>query len=132
MHSDRSKSLLFIVFLIAALAGCGGGSKVQTAAPMSNGGSLVTIEARSYKFSPNEIRVANPGLLALEIKNVSGSEHNLTVKDSRGKILKNVDIRPHGTVITNLELPEPGTYAFFCDKMFHTTMGMKGRIVVGQ
>ena len=132
MHPDRSKFLLLIMVLITALAGCGGGSKVQTAAPMSNGGNIVTLEASSFKFSPNEIRVPNPGLLAIEIKNASGSEHNLTVKDARGKVLKEVNIRPHGKVITNLDLSEPGTYNFFCNKMFHSTLGMKGRIVVGQ
>ncbi|MGA2401872.1 MAG: cupredoxin domain-containing protein [Syntrophobacteraceae bacterium] len=129
MGPNPRKSVFVIVFVIAALAGCAG-KKVQTAAPMSSGGSMIAIEASSYKFSPNEIRVGKPGLLAVEIKNVSGSEHNFTLKDPRGKILKSIDIRPRGSVIINVELPDPGVYEFYCRKTFHASYGMKGRIVV--
>ncbi len=119
----------FILVVTIALAGCGGRGKVQTAHSMSSGGSLISIEAKSYSFSPNEIRV-RPGLLAIEIKNVSASRHNFTLKDPRGKILKSVDVKPKTSVIINVELPASGTYEFDCNRTFHTTLGMKGRIVV--
>ena len=67
-----------------------------------------------------------PGLLAIEIKNASGSVHNFTLKDPRGNVLKNRDISPGGTVIVNVELPDPGVYKFYCNKHFHTDPGDEG------
>jgi len=131
MSLNSKKSVFVILVVIAAIAGCAGRT-VQTAAPMSSGGSMIAIEARSFKFSPNEIRVEKTGLLAIEIKNGSGSVHNFTLKDPRGKVLKNKDISPGGSVILNVELPDPGVYKFYCGKHFHSTLGMNGIIVVGR
>ncbi|MGA3115108.1 MAG: cupredoxin domain-containing protein [Syntrophobacteraceae bacterium] len=132
MRPDSKGSVFVILVVIAALAGCAGGGKVQTAAPMGSGGSMITIEAGNYKFSPNEIHVEKPGLVAVEVKNVSHSVHNFTLKDLRGKILKSVDPRPGGSVIFNVELPEPGVYKFYCNMTFHSTLGMRGKIIVGR
>jgi plastocyanin len=130
MSLNSKKSVFAILVVIAAIAGCAGRT-VKTAAPMSSGGSMIAIEARGFKFSPNEIRVEKPGLLAIEMKNVSGSVQNFTLKDPRGNVLKNRDISPGGAVIVNVELHDPGVYQFYCNKYFHSAMGMKGRIVVG-
>ncbi|MGO9019454.1 MAG: cupredoxin domain-containing protein [Syntrophobacteraceae bacterium] len=132
MRPDSKGSVFVILVVIAALAGCAGRGKVQTAAPMSSGGNMITIEAGNYKFSPNEIHVQKPGLVAIEVKNVSHSVHNFTLKDLRGKILKSVDPHPGGSVIFNVELPEPGVYKFYCNKTFHSTLGMRGKIIVGR
>jgi plastocyanin len=131
MSLNSKKSVFVILVVIAAIAGCAGRT-VQTAAPMSSGGSMIAIAAGNFKFSPNEIRVEKTGLLAIEMKNVSGSVHNFTLKNPRGNVLKNRDISPGGTVIVNVELPDPGVYEFYCGKHFHSTLGMKGRIVVGR
>ena len=72
-----------------------------------------------------------PGLLAIEIKNASGSEQNFTLKDPHGNVLTNKNISSGGTVIVNVELPGPAVYEFYCNKTFHSTLGMKGRIIVG-
>ena len=131
MGPNSRKSAFVILVVIAALAGCAG-KKVQTAAPMSSGGSMITIEAGSRKFSPNEIQVKKPGLLAVEIKNVAGSERNFTLKDPRGKVLKSINIRPGGSVIFNVELLDSGAYEFQSRKTLQSSFGMKGRIVVGR
>jgi uncharacterized cupredoxin-like copper-binding protein len=132
MRPDSKRSVFVILVAIAALAACAGRGKVQTAAPMSGGGSMITIEAGNHKFSPHDIRVEKPGLLAIEVKNVSGTEQNFTLKDLRGKVLKSVDPHPGGSVIFNVELPEPGVYTFYCNKTFHSTLGMHGQIIVGR
>jgi plastocyanin len=43
-----------------------------------------------------------------------------------------MDIRPAGSIIINVELPDPGVYRFYCNKSFHASLGMKGQIVVGR
>jgi len=131
MRPDSKIWLLVILVVLAGLAGCAGQAKVQSAALMSSGGRIISIEASSFKFSPNDIQVEKPGLLAIEVKNVSNSENNFTLKDLRGKILKSVAIRPGGSVIVNVELPEPGVYKFYSNKAFHSTFGMNGQIRVG-
>jgi plastocyanin len=132
MRPDSKRSVFVILVVIAALAGCADKGKVQTAAPMSSGGSIITIEADSYKFSPNKIQVEKPGLLGIEVRNVSRSQVNFTLKDIHGKILKSIDPHPGGSVIVNVELPEPGVYTFYCNKALHSTLGMHGQITVGR
>ncbi|MGA2027035.1 MAG: cupredoxin domain-containing protein [Syntrophobacteraceae bacterium] len=132
MRPDSKRSVFVILVVIAALAGCADKGKVQTAAPMSSGGSIITIEADSHKFSPNKIQVEKPGLLGIEVRNVSRSQVNFTLKDIHGKILKSIDPHPGGSVIVNVELPEPGVYTFYCNKALHSTLGMHGQITVGR
>ena len=126
------KSVFVVLVVVAAIAGCAGQGKVQSAAPMSSGGSIISIEANSSKFSPNVIRVEKPGLLAIEIKNASGSERDFTLKDLNGKILRSVKINPRGSVIVNVELPQLGVYKFYGKKTFGSMVGMKGQIIVGR
>ncbi len=132
MRPDSKKSLFVILVVVASLAGCAGRGKVQSAAPMSNGGSIISIEASNFKFSPSKIEVEKPGLLAIDVKNVSKSAHNFTLKDRHGKVLKSVHLSPGGSVIVNVELPEPGVYKFYCNRTFHSTLGMNGQILVGR
>ncbi|MGO8942864.1 MAG: cupredoxin domain-containing protein [Syntrophobacteraceae bacterium] len=132
MRLDSKRSVFVIFVVIAALAGCADKGKVQTAAPMTSGGSMITIEADSHKFTPNKIQVEKTGLLGIEIRNVSGSQINFTLKDLHGKILKSVDPNPGGSVIVNVELPEPGVYTFYSNKALRSTLGMHGQIVVGR
>ncbi len=132
MRPDSKRSVFVILVVIAALAGCAGKGKVQTAAPMSSGGSMITIEADGHKFSPNKIGVEKPGLLGIEVRNFTGSQINFTLKDPHGKILKSIDPHPDGSVIVNVELPEPGVYTFYSNKTLHSTLGMHGQITVGR
>lgn len=124
--------VLFVVMLsfYALLTGCGGKGKVQSAAPMSSGGSLISIQAGSYKFSPSAVRVEKTGMIALEIKNVSGSEQNFTLKSPKGKAVASINIPPKSTIISNVELAEAGTYEFYSNKALKAGLGMKGRIIV--
>ncbi len=128
----RRQLVGFVVMLslCAVLSGCGGKGKVQSAAPMSSGGSLIAIQAGSYKFSPSAVRVEKTGMIALEIKNVSGSEQNFTLKSPKGKLVTSINIPPKATIISNVELTEAGTYEFSSNKKLKAGLGMKGRIIV--
>ena len=132
MRPSLNNLVTVIVFTLAVIAGCAGKERAVTASPMSNGGSMISIDVSNHKFTPSEIRVEAPGLLAVELRNISGSQQNFTLKDPRGKVLKSVDIHPSTSVIMNLELPDQGVYKFYCNKTFHATLGMKGQIIVGR
>ena len=95
-------------------------------------GEHYQIEAGSFNFSPDEIHVGKPGMLAIQIRNISGLAHNFTLKDPRGKILTSVDLVPGDNIKASVELSEPGVYPFYCDKTFHSTFGMNGKIIVGR
>jgi len=130
MHNILSKSIIPLLAFMVLLAGCATRKAVPAAAP-STGGSVITIEAGSYSFKPDTIRIDKPGPYALQVINTTRSKSNLTLKDPRGNVIKTVNIPGKETTISNIDLAEAGTYQFFCDKGFRATMGMKGRIVVG-
>jgi plastocyanin len=94
------------------------------------GDKAVMITASSFKFEPNVIQAQRGDVLALKIENVSDGAHNLTIKDPRGDIVKSVDLPARETVHLVVDFPEAGVYEIYCDKPFHDTMGMKGRIEV--
>jgi hypothetical protein len=121
-----------MLFVLVGALGCAGKGKVVTASPMSSGGSMISIEAAKNKFTPSEVRVEKPGLLAIEVRNVSGSKRTFTLNDPRGKVLKKIDIQPAGTVIFNVELSDSGVYRFYLDRSFLSLSGTKGQIVVGR
>jgi uncharacterized cupredoxin-like copper-binding protein len=80
-----------------------------------------------------EGKVDGPGTLPLHIKNVSSMEHNFTLKNPEGEIIKSVNLPEGETVTVEIDLPRPGTYPFYCDRPFHASLGMKGVVkVVGR
>ena len=52
----------------------------------------VLIEAKSFDFRPNIIKVNGPGTLFLDIKNVASTEHNFTLKSPEGEIIKSLNL----------------------------------------
>ena len=128
----RNRSSRYVVGLVAELllAGCAGHKQtINVTAPP---GQPVTVEmkAKNFAFDPAVI-VARPGdTLVLHITDVSGETHNITVKDPSGTVIKSQAIPGHQTVTMEIALPAAGVYPFYCDKPFHATLGMKGRIEV--
>jgi plastocyanin len=111
------------------LSGCAG---LQAPVQISRGQSPLLIKAGDFNFEPNNIRLPEPGTLSLKVENISGTAHNLTIKNPEGQILNSTDLPPRATVSVEVTLPTPGTYEMVCNKPFHTTMGMKGQIIVGK
>jgi uncharacterized cupredoxin-like copper-binding protein len=120
-------SVLFSIFLI----GCATPQNpVAATAPERQKG--VPIEAKNFEFSPNIIKVNGPGTLSLDIKNVASIEHNFTLKNPEGEIIKSVNLPEGKTVAVEIVLPRSGTYPFYCDKPLHASFGMKGEIEVAK
>ena len=91
----------------------------------------VHIKASSFEYRPNNIKVPELGPLTLVVENISGIEHNITVTNPEGQVLKSVNLPPKKTTSVSIVLPAYGTYDFYCDKPFHAILGMKGQIQVG-
>jgi uncharacterized cupredoxin-like copper-binding protein len=119
--------LLFCIILI----GCAT-QKNPVAVTASEGQKGVFIEASSFEFRPNIIKVNGPGTLSLDLKNVASIEHNFTLKNPEGEIIKSVNLPEGKTVTIEIALPRSGTYPFYCDKPLHASFGMKGEIEVAK
>lgn len=113
--------------LILFVAGCAGPSRVVSVLP---GESTIKITASSFDFDPDVIRVREGVHLTLAIENVSGTRHNITVKNPDGQVVVAEDLPAHETVRVEVLLEGPGVYPFYCDRTLHPTFGMKGRLVV--
>lgn len=116
---------------VLALAGCAGLGPPVTVKSPEEGNYVIHLKASSFEFEPNNIRVPKPGLLTLQVENISGIEHNFTIKNAEGQVLKSFGLPPKKTISEALDLTDPGKYEFYCDKPFHATLGMKGQIQVG-
>ncbi|HMK66715.1 MAG TPA: plastocyanin/azurin family copper-binding protein [Thermodesulfobacteriota bacterium] len=121
--------ILGLLLGMGVVMGCAG---LQTPVQISEVKSPLLIKASDFKFEPNNIRLAEPGTLSLKVENISGIAHNITIKNSEGQILANADLPAKATVSLEVNLTGTGVYEIYCDKPFHTSMGMKGQIIVGK
>ncbi len=132
MRSRSKRSLVMVIALVAALAGCAGGGNIQTASVQSGNQDILAIVAGRFRFWPNAISVDKPGPLTLEIKNVTGSVQNFTLKDTTYKTIENVNVPPGTTTIINVDFPVRGVYQFYSNLTLRSFVGMNGQISVGQ
>ena len=116
---------------VLALVGCADSGTPVTVESAGEGNNVIHLKASNFKFEPNNIRVPKPGPLTLEVQNISGTEHNFTIKNPEGQVLKSIGLPPMKTISETLDLTVPGNYDFYCDKPFHATLGMDGQIQVG-
>jgi len=88
------------------------------------------MKADNFSFSPNSISIHGTGTVTLTIANASGTAHNITVDDPKGKVIDSMEIPPNATVTTQVSFPGPGDYPFTCSHPFHAGLGMKGHFIV--
>lgn len=120
----------YVAALLLLLSGCAGRGQVVKVAAPSGEKANVKMKASNFAFDPDVIVAQKGDTLVLTVTNVSGEEHNLTVKDPSGSIIKSEDLPAHQTITMEVPLQAAGVYPFYCDKPFHATLGMKGRIEV--
>ena len=131
MRDLRSRSVTgCVVVLLVLLSGCGGSKKTVNVAAAPDGKVMVEMKASNYAFDPGVIVARKGDTLVLNVTNVSGEKHNITVKDPAGKVIKSADLPGHGAVTMEIPLDTAGVYPFYCDVDLHSTLGMKGRIEV--
>ncbi len=117
-----------LVLAGAVLAGC---ASISTTPTPVSAAAPVTIEVTNYKFAPNNLQVQGIGSFTLQVHNGTGTVHNFTVKNPQGNVIQSVDLPAGQTTAVTVDLAAVGTYNFYCNKPFHSTLGMTGQIVVG-
>ena len=61
------------------------------------------------------------------------SEHNFTLTDPEGAVIEDVNISRDKTIEIKVTFSEAGIYKFYCNRPFHSALGMKGQVeVVGR
>ena len=120
----------FPALLVLVVAACAATVPGQARAPAAAGeAQQVALEASSFKFVPNEVKVAAGQPVEVTVTNVSDGEHNITITGLRGERLAAADLPPRATVKVSFLPPEPGRYEFYYDKFGHATLGMSGGFV---
>ncbi len=125
-----SPGLTLMVLLAAMVAGCAGPRVEGRAGPLPEGGQVVRLIASNFRFAPNFIEAPADAPIRFEIQNASGTRHNLTLRDPAGRILDRVDVAANGKAVLELPALAPGRYGLSCDRPFHTTLGMDGKLSV--
>ncbi len=123
--------LIFTLVLAASavsLAGCASAPTIR--ADVTPGGAALVMKASNFAFDPNMVSVHGTGVVMVTITNTSGTGHNITVDDPKGKVITSVEIPPNATVNAQISFSTPGDYYFFCNHPFHASFGMKGHFIV--
>jgi plastocyanin len=125
---NKRKAVYLMLFLVLCAA-CAGRQQ-QIAVGSETGGKVVAMSASRFKFEPNNIRAHQGDEVVFRITNIGGDSHNFTIKNPKGDILQSVDLPGKKTVDVRIKFADAGIYEFYCNKPFHSTMGMRGRVEV--
>lgn len=90
----------------------------------------VLVEVSDYTFTPNHFQTYQGTSIIFTIQNISESYHNFTIKDPDGTVLQSTDVAPQQSAKVKVDFPHIGVYPFYCNRPFHKTMGMEGRVEV--
>lgn len=132
MHDLPSGRVMgYAAAILLLLAGCGGRKQAINVTAAAPGEKVqVDVKASNFAFDPAVINAQKGQTLVLNVTNVTGEAHNITVKDPSGKVIKEEDIPARQTITVEIPLQTAGVYPLYCDKPLHSTLGMKGRIEV--
>ena len=132
MHNLPSERvMMYAAALLVLLAGCGDRKQAINVGAAAPGQKVqVDVKASNFAFDPAIVNAQKGQTLVLNITNVTGEPHNITVKDPAGKVIRNEDIPAHKAITVEVPLQTAGTYPLYCDKPLHAPLGMKGRIEV--
>jgi hypothetical protein len=75
-------------------------------------------------------RSAPPGVLVAELKNNGQDDHDLAVRDARGRIIASTGVVRHGALGRLRVHLRPGRYVLVCTLADHEALGMRAVLVV--
>ncbi len=129
---NASKMVILSLVLLFSVSACAEREAVVAVGPAKGETTVIVVKASSFRFAPRDIKAYQGSTLVFQIENVAGIDHNFTIKDPRGSIIRSVPLPAQKTITLKVDLSDTGLYEFYCDRPFHTTLGMTGRIEVVQ
>lgn len=87
----------------------------------------ITVEGDEFSFSPSALSLTAGETVRLTFKNIGNSPHNFSVE---GTDIVTQTIPPGGTTTLEFDVPETGTYTFYCSVGNHRALGMEGDLEV--
>ena len=128
-HVARHALLAFLaVGLAAALSACGGGNTPTSGPPASLPAGAVTVEAKSYSFTPSTLSVP-AGDVTFRVNNTSAEEHEFEVLQGDTLIGEVKGIAGGQSKDLSVALTA-GAYQFKCLLNGHDQLGMTGTLTV--
>lgn len=98
------------------------------AASASTATNTTPITVRDFKFDTPDVAVT--GEVALAVTNAGPTIHDLTIRDSSGKVLgETADLTAGASETLTVDIPA-GTYVIFCALPGHESLGIKGTLTV--
>jgi len=122
-------SLAIVSVFVLILSSCAKLQK-QVTLDQEKKENIIVVKVHNYKFEPNNIFAYEGDTILFKIENVTISEHNFTLTDPEGAVIEAVDIPRDKTIEIKVTFSRTGIYKFYCNKTFHSALGMKGQIEV--
>jgi hypothetical protein len=85
--------------------------------------------ASEYRISASRSRVP-AGVLVAQLKNAGQDDHDLAVRDARGRVVARTAIVHHGALGRLRVRLRPGRYVLVCTLADHEARGMRTALVV--
>jgi hypothetical protein len=85
--------------------------------------------ASEYRLGTSR-RAAPAGVLVAELKNNGQDDHDLAVRDPRGRVIARTAVVRHGALGRLRVRLRPGRYVLFCTLADHEARGMRAVLVV--
>ncbi|MEO8230096.1 MAG: cupredoxin domain-containing protein [Chloroflexota bacterium] len=100
----------------------------SVASPSAVPANATPITVKDFSLEPNTLAVR--GTVSLAVTNAGPTVHNVTIRDSSGKVLgATADLKPGEAATLTADLPG-GTYTMFCSLPGHESLGVKGPLTV--
>lgn len=131
MQETHRAFFLLLMAVLLTVAACASQQPPLTIVP-AKGEAVVAVKAFSFKFEPDTVRAHKGDVLIFQVENMSSTVHTFTVKDPAGLIIRSVFLSAGQTTSAKVDISATGIYEFYCDRPLHSSLGMKGRIVVDQ
>ena len=122
------RPVLACTVALVALAGCGGDDE-----PASTGDVVQTVDVSLTDFAlePRNPVIEQPGTVRFNATNNGQSPHSIEIEAPGGEAELEGELGSGETGSVDVDLSEPGTYAWYCPVGDHQERGMRGQIRVG-